>query len=185
VLLSNQGITSAIKAGELDISPWNDELLNPNSYDLTLAPTYRRVRKSSEMLDLCNFEEEYSEEESMGLSGKMVIMPGECILAVTQQCIYLGDCIAAEVSSKSTMGRLFQTIHAGGAGFCDAGFTGHITLEIVNFLPRPVIYRAGQRVAQLSFTRLSSAASPKYNSTGQYSNADSGPIPAKPIKRVS
>lgn len=190
-MLSNQDIIAAVKEGELDITPWNEELLNPNSYDLTLGSTFRRVRKTSLILDLCEFTEDYSVEEVMqthpGIRNSnvqtMTVMPGECILAISEQAIYLSKHIGAEISSKSSMGRLFQTIHAGGAGFCDAGFQGHITLEIVNFMPRPVIYHAGMRVANISFHRLDNFAEPMYNAKGQYSNADNAPIPAKRIKK--
>jgi dCTP deaminase len=181
-VLSNVGILTAIKHNEIEISPFDQDLLGPCSYDLTLGKTYRRVNKTSAMLNLCDFTEEYSVEYGMGLKGEMVVMPGECILAVTEQSLYLGANHAAEVAGKSSLGRLFQAVHVT-AGFVDAGFQGYITLEIVNLAPRPVIYTAGQRIGQVIFTKLDSTANPMYNAKGQYSNADSGPIPAKPIKR--
>jgi deoxycytidine triphosphate deaminase len=136
------------------------------------------------MLHLCDFETDYTTEQDMAeTDGKAILMPGETILAITLEEIYLGPQMAAQVHSKSSLGRLMQTAHAGGAGFCDAGFRGYVTLEIINFLPRPVVYTSGMMVAQLTFTRLDTEADPVYDMRGgQYSNKLAAPMPAKKIK---
>lgn len=185
-MLSNVGIKKALESGQIEIAPFHDSQLGPCSYDLTLGPLYRTIDKKSKMLDLCEFDTDYTFAQDMnnaGQNGKLILMSGHSILAITQEEIYLGADMAAQVHSKSSLGRLMQTAHAGGAGFCDAGFRGHITLEIINFLPRPVIYTAGMMVAQLTFTQLDTEANPVYDMrAGQYSNNTPAPIPAKKIK---
>lgn len=182
LVLSNQGIHDAMVKGEIGVTPFYYEQLGACSYDVTLGAEYCRVIKKSKYLDLCNFDEEYTRAETADRQGRITVNPGECILAITQEEIYLGPDMSAQVHSKSSLGRLFQTMTAGGAGFCDAGFKGHVTLEIYNFSPRPVIYTAGMLIAQLTFMRLDSDANPCYDMKGQYSNALAAPIPAKRVK---
>lgn len=183
-MLSNVGIRKSLESGQIEINPFHESQLGPCSYDVTLGPLYRRVIKKSKHLHLCDFETDYTIAQDMAdTAGKATLMPGECILAITAEEIYLGPDMAAQVHSKSSLGRLMQTAHAGGAGFCDAGFRGYVTLEIINFLPRPVVYVAGMMVAQLTFTQLDTVADPVYDMRGgQYSNNLAAPAPAKKIK---
>lgn len=183
-MLSNIGIRKALESGEMEISPFYDSQLGPCSYDVTLGPLYRKIQRKSQLLYLCEFEEDYSYAQDMTKDdGKMILMPGEAALAITQEEIYLGPQMAAQVHSKSSLGRLMQTAHAGGAGFCDAGFRGHVTLEIINLLNMPVVYTAGMMVAQLTFTQLDTPADPVYDMRdGQYSNKVAEPMAAKKIK---
>lgn len=179
-MFSNVAITKAIENSEMSISPFHMSQLGPCSYDVALGSSIRRIQRKSKILDLCHFDYEYSTPEE---SSRFVLNPGECVLAVTQEFITLGAEIAAQVHSKSSLGRMFQSAHAGGAGFVDAGFHGRITLELVNLLNRPVAYHAGMMIAQLSFYRLDIAANPVYDvREGQYSNDLAAPIPAKPVK---
>lgn len=182
-MLSNQGILKALSNGEIEINPFNENLLGSCSYDITLGPKYRRVIKKSKYLYLTEFETEYTTEHDMADSmDKLIMMPGECVLAITQEEVYVGPGHAAEVRGKSSLGRLFQLVHVT-AGWVDAGFRGYITLELVNLLPRPVVYEAGQRIGQLTFARLDQEADPVYDMKGQYSNSLAAPIPAKKIKK--
>lgn len=181
LVLSNQGIHDAMVKGEIGVTPFYYEQLGACSYDVTLGAEYCRVIKKSKYLDLCNFDEEYTRAEIADRQGRITVNPGECILAITQEELYVGPDHAAEVAGKSSLGRLFQAVHIT-AGFIDAGFRGFVTLEIVNFSPRPVIYTAGQRIGQIVFTRLDSTADPVYDMKGQYSNALAAPIPAKRVK---
>jgi dCTP deaminase len=179
-MLSNVDIRAAVLNRSLKIEPWTPELLNPCSYDLTLSNKFRTLTRHSGKLDLCEFEEEYATR--LIEVHKMTLMPGQCMLAVTQEKISLGPSLAGEVSGKSSLGRLFQAVHVT-AGFIDAGFSGYITMEIVNLSPRPVVYTAGQRIGQIIFTKLDTPANPCYDATGQYLNDLCVPIPAKRIKK--
>jgi dCTP deaminase len=182
-MLSNQGILKAMENGSIEITPFNEELLGSCSYDITLGEIFHRIPRTSRHLDLCEFEEDYSSRYDMKTtSDKMVVMPGEAILAITREEVYVGPQHAAEVRGKSSLGRLFQLVHVT-AGWVDAGFRGYITLELVNLMPRPVVYTAGQRIGQLTFVELDSPADPVYDMKGQYSNNLNEPIPAKKVKR--
>ncbi len=183
-MLSNQGILKALDTGEIEINPFDEKLLGACSYDITLGPKYRRVIKKSKYLYLTEFETDYTTEHDMAdTMGRLTMQPGECVLAITNEEVYIGPNHAAEVRGKSSLGRLFQLVHVT-AGWVDAGFRGYITLELVNLLPRPVVYEVDQRIGQLTFVSLDSTADPVYDMKGQYSNALPAPIPAKKVKKA-
>lgn len=181
-MLSNVGIQKALASGDIAITPYKEDLLGSCSYDITLGNMYRRVNKKSKFLHLTDFEEDYTQLCDMAnTQDKLIMMPGECVLAITRESVYVGPGYAAEVRGKSSMGRLFQLVHVT-AGWVDAGFSGFITLELVNLMPRPVVYSANQRVGQITFVSLDSPADPCYDMKGQYSNVLPEPIAAKKVK---
>ena len=61
--------------------------------------------------------------------------------------------LVARVEGKSSLGRLFMAVHVT-AGWIDSGFTGQITLEIVNHGPWVVVLWPGMPIAQINFARL-------------------------------
>lgn len=179
-MLSNLDILTALKNGEISITPFDESRLSPASYDLSLGPIVRLVEASNEPLDLCHFWAPYSTEYDI-TGGDIVLMPGDCMLATTREVIGLGPAHGAQVRSKSSLGRLFQASDGTGAGWCDPGFVGEITLEIINFMPRPVIYTPGMLIAQLTFERADTPVVEDYTKSGQYSG-QRGPTEARSIK---
>jgi dCTP deaminase len=74
------------------------------------------------------------------------------------------DRVAAFVQGRSSIGRIGLTVQ--NAGFVDPGFTGHITLELVNESPVTIYLKPGYPVAQLVFFDVSPVNDPyhgKYN----------------------
>jgi dCTP deaminase len=61
------------------------------------------------------------------------------------------------------LGRLAVIVHAT-AGLLDAGFDGRVTLELSNLGVAPVALTPGMRIAQLTFTELTSPAERPYGS---------------------
>ena len=56
------------------------------------------------------------------------------------------------------MGRLGLLIHST-AGFVDAGWDGHLTLELSNVANLPIAIYPGMKIGQISFLRMTTAAS--------------------------
>ena len=75
--------------------------------------------------------------------------------------------------------RLGLIIHST-AGFVDPGFEGNLTLEMTNINTRPIILRAGMKVAQLSFFRMDAAAERPYGhqELGSHYHGQLGVTPA-------
>lgn len=116
-------------------------------------------------------------ERDVAPGDSLVIMPGEFWLAETAERVLLPDDLAAQVSARSTYGRMGLQV-CGDAGFIDPGFgdktpeqveaTGHrgttITLELHNCGARPIRIKPGERICQLIIWRLDRPAEQPYGS---------------------
>ena len=63
----------------------------------------------------------------------------------------------AGIEGKSSLGRLGLLIHST-AGFIDAGFDGHITLELSNVATLPITLYPGMKIGQVSFMQMTTPA---------------------------
>ena len=73
------------------------------------------------------------------------------------------DDLVARIEGKSSLGRLGLLIHST-AGFIDAGFDGHITLELTNVASLPITIYPGMKIGQVSFMRMTTPADNPYGS---------------------
>ncbi|MGI9053704.1 MAG: dCTP deaminase domain-containing protein [Ilumatobacteraceae bacterium] len=67
------------------------------------------------------------------------------------------------------------------AGFIDAGFSGHITLELANVASLPITLYPGMKIGQISFMRMTTPADHPYGSgaTGSKYQGQRGPTPSR------
>lgn len=77
----------------------------------------------------------------------LILKPGRLYLGRTEEVIGLYNCMAI-LHGRSSIGRLGINVHAT-AGYCDAGFSGSLTLEIT--VTHPVRVYAGVQLCQLEF----------------------------------
>ena len=139
-------------------------MVQPASYDLTLHTEALKPTRTSTgpEVDLRSHNPaDYM--ESLLIEDGYKLHPGSCLLTSTFESVSLSSSIVARVEGKSTLGRLFLSVHIT-AGFIDPGWTGRITLEIVNHGPLTIILWPGMKIAQLSFTRMSSSSKIPYGS---------------------
>lgn len=127
--------------GGVRIGPWDDDLVAPASYDLTLGRElllYRDDMVSVKEQEPCRidlFDDDFC------------LRPGDFALASTRECITLGNAVAARVAGKSSRAREGLIIEA--AGWVDPGWSGEITLEMVCHLPVTLSY--GMKIGQIVF----------------------------------
>lgn len=98
-----------------------------------------------------------------------VLVPGEFILAQSQQVFNLPNDISAEYKLKSSMARI--GIEHLNAGWCDAGWNGSVlTLELKNMLRTQCIrIRPGDRIGQMVFFKHTPVpADRSYAARGRY-----------------
>jgi dCTP deaminase len=102
------------------------------------------------------------------------------VLASTYEVVTLPDDVAARLEGKSSLGRLGLLTHST-AGFIDAGFSGHVTLELSNVATLPIKLWPGMKIGQLCFFRLSSPAEAPYGSgaSGSRYQGQRGPTPSR------
>ena len=87
---------------------------------------------------------------------------------------------SARVEGKSSLGRLGLLIHST-AGFVDAGFDGHITLELSNVASLPITIYPGMKIGQVSFMTMTTPADQPYGkgARGSKYQGQRGPTPSR------
>ena len=75
----------------------------------------------------------------------------------------LPDDLVARLEGKSSLGRLGLLIHST-AGFVDAGWDGHLTLELSNVANLPITVYPGMKIGQISFLQMTTPADHPYGS---------------------
>lgn len=168
-LLSDHGIKKGMEDGDLSITPFNPDNLNPSSYDLTLHPLVKVAHRSSATIDTRDVAAggTYTYQTSISDDHGFVIQPGMCVLGSTVERITISSDLAGRMEGKSSLARLFLVVHST-AGFFDPGWDGEGTLEIINHSPRPIRLWPGMRIAQMAFFRMAGRPERGYGQQGHY-----------------
>jgi dCTP deaminase len=127
-----------------------DSQIQPASLDVRLAPDFIR-HPDGELI-------------CVDKSARYLLSPGECVLASTIERLHMPDNVVCRVEGKSSLARLFLTVHS--AGFIDPGFRGDVTLELKNDGARRLELQPGMLIAQLSFQALDAPAVRPYGHRG-------------------
>ena len=166
MVLSDRDIRKSLKSGRIKIKPKPDltAQLGSCTLDLRLGNVYRVFNHSkTPYIDPENPQtlEGIMTEIRVKDGEAFTLHPGEFILAVTKEYIEMPDDLAGGLEGRSSIGRLGVVVHSTAANV-DAGFRGHITLELGNMGRIPVMLYPGMRICSLSFHQLSSPAEVPY-----------------------
>lgn len=165
-ILADQDILLFRSLGQLDIHPFDHDLLQPASYDLRLAP-YMKYKQCNVDTGETRWIEEKFDEDPDGLL-TYTLGADEFGLFSTIEIVEVTPTIGAEVKGKSTWAREGLIIES--AGWVDPGFCGQLTLELKNISPFPLVLTAGKSIAQVVFHELRSRAMRPYGERGRYMN---------------
>ena len=183
VILSDRTLREQLAAGRIVIDPLDESLIQPSSIDVRISNLFRVFRNHTrgvidvklDMVDLTELIEipEGSEEPFM-------LHPGEFVLGSTLERIGVPDDLVGRVEGKSSLGRLGLLIHST-AGFIDAGFDGHITLELANVASLPITLYPGMKIGQVSFMQMTTPADNPYGTgaSGSKYQGQRGPTPSR------
>lgn len=157
----------------------NESQIQPNSIDLTLGNTWKKLKSNRiDAIDLSKIElgDKYSvptiehcidpHNDITYVSGLFQIdeetgkeyykiMPGEFVLMASNEILNIPNGILSFVQGRSSIARL--GIQTEQAGLIDAGFRGTITLEVCNQTEYPIYLYKGMRVAQVYFFKAQTA----------------------------
>jgi dCTP deaminase len=164
VILSDRDILAALAAQEIELDPFDRQLLQPASVDIRVSSRFlifSNHRYTS--IDPRQRQEELTQLVEVAEDGCFILHPGEFVLGSTLERVSLGAGHVARLEGKSSLGRLGLLCHAT-AGWIDPGFSGRITLELSNVAQLPIKIYPGMPIGQLSFARLSSPAERPYGS---------------------
>jgi dCTP deaminase len=178
VILSDRDIRKQIEADRIIIRPFDPAMVQPSSIDLHVDNRFRIFANSrypyidvkQRMDDLTEMVEVLGEEP-------FILHPGEFVLGSTLETVTLPDDIVGRIEGKSSLGRLGLLIHST-AGFVDAGWSGHLTLELSNVANLPITIYPGMKIGQLCLFRMSSPAENPYGRRGKY-QGQRGPTPSR------
>lgn len=142
MILTGKQIKWAYDSGYLNITPFNENRLNPNSYNVRLADEI--LTYDYGILDM---KEDNAYTISKIPESGLLIRPGKLYLGRTMERTET-KCFVPMLEGRSSVGRLGISIHST-AGFGDIGFKGYWTLEIS--CVQPVIIYPGIEIGQVYY----------------------------------
>jgi dCTP deaminase len=165
MILSDRTIREEIKAGRIQIDPFDESCIQPSSVDLHVDAQFRVFANSRypyidvrrEMPDLTDLVE-------VAEGDPFILHPGEFVLGSTLERVGIPDDMVARLEGKSSLGRLGLLIHST-AGYVDPGWDGYLTLELSNVANLPITIYPAMKIGQISFFRLSTPAERPYGSS--------------------
>ena len=180
MVLSDHSIREALAAGHIVIDPFDDACVQPSSVDLHVDQYFRLFRNhTSRVIDVRENQEDLTELVDTG-EDPLILHPGEFVLGSTKERVTLPADLVARLEGKSSLGRLGLLIHST-AGFVDAGWDGHLTLELSNVANLPITVYPGMKIGQISFLQMTTPADHPYGSEGLKSKYQGqwGPTPSR------
>jgi dCTP deaminase len=181
VILSDRSIREEIKAGRIEIEPFDDAAVQASSVDVHVDNLFRVFHNARyPFIDVKQPMEDLTELVTVQSGEAFILHPGEFVLGSTLERVSLPEDIAARLEGKSSLGRLGLLTHST-AGFVDAGFQGHLTLELSNVANLPITIYPGMKIGQIAFLRLTTPADTPYGSkeAGSKYQGQRGPTPSR------
>lgn len=172
MILSDLTITREVRDGNIVITPFNEEKLNPNSIDLTLGAIGKVYKKFTYVNDntplksgripiVLDVKAHNPTEEIIIPEKGIVIYPGRIHLFPCNEWIAIyGRDICCSVQGKSSLARLGLDIHVCG-GHIDTGFRGSLVLEMR--VEEPLRIYPNIDICQLKFERVDQPVGTTYD----------------------
>ncbi|MBD3158261.1 MAG: dCTP deaminase [Candidatus Lokiarchaeota archaeon] len=176
-LLSDRDLKKVIESKIVRIEPYDPDSVGPCSIDLRLDSVFRTFNPGTPV-DIKKPHEAAEYTRLVNTEGDpFMILPGQFVLAQTQERIAISSDYAGLLEGRSSVARLGIIVHA--AGLVNPG-TGmeemtKLTLEVYCFNLSPVLLYPGMRIVQLMLVPLSSAAAVGYDerASSRYIGQDS------------
>ena len=181
MILSDRSIREALDSGRIVVDPMDPSMIQPSSVDVTVDRFFRVFRNHTMgIIDVKQNLEDLTELIEIADDDVFILHPGEFVLGSTAERVALGPDLVARLEGKSSLGRLGLLIHST-AGFVDAGWDGHLTLELSNVATLPITLYPGMKIGQLSFIQMTTAADNPYGSAavGSKYQGQRGPTPSR------
>ena len=162
MILSDGDIDHIIKSGKAFlVNPYNEEMLQCNSVDLTLGRELKNLDGKSIDLRCSSYK----------------LKPKEFLLGSTFEKVYLPHNLCGHIDGKSSIGRLGVFIE--NSGFVDSGFVGNVTLEIYNASDKEFELYNGMPICQIIFQTLTSPVVKPYGRRDNHYQHSEGVVLSK------
>lgn len=153
-------------------------LVEEFSIKIRLDREIRRLREPADGLTPIKYESHinhvlyYCDPER--ITESLVLGPRECVLACSQDIYKMPRGYFGMIQTKGSLARMFVSATAND-GQVEPGYTGKLTLELINHSPFSIELRPSAVVAQLFILRCSSEVSKPYS--GRYQGATGPTLP--------
>ncbi len=181
MILSDKTIKEEIDASRIVIDPLGENAIQPSSVDLRIDRYFRLFRNHSmRVIDVREDQEDLTELVEVPDGEALILHPGEFVLGSTLERVQLPNDLVGRLEGKSSLGRLGLLIHST-AGFVDAGWDGHLTLELSNVANLPITLYPHMKIGQISFLKMTTEAENPYGSKslGSKYKFQRGPTPSR------
>jgi dCTP deaminase len=121
-LLGDDAIRAAVRDGLLELDPFEDDSVQPASYDLRVGAK-AFISGDDEKTDVAN-------------KGLVIIDPGEFAVIETRERVRCGPQVAGQIGLSSTYARMGLTLLSGPQ--IDPGFDGILVVRVTNLSPKRV-----------------------------------------------
>lgn len=149
----------------------SDTQIGPASIDLRLGTDFiemhRLERRTLDPMSKPDEPRVREERVVVPLGEELILHPGQFILGVTFEYLRMPSDLAGQVLNRSSWARMGLLVAT--AVFVQPGYSGTLTLELVNMGTVPMTLRPGLRIAQLIVFALSVETDQPYSSGGKYS----------------
>ncbi len=162
MVLSDRDIKKAVSEKLLEITPWDEKMVQPASVDLHLGDNFLVFDSHANyIIDPKKDVKSLMKKIVVSSEEPLIVHPREFLLGTTVETIGIGNTLVGRLEGKSSLGRVGLIVHST-AGYIDPGFKGQITLEITNLANIPIALYPGMKVCQISFSKLSSEVEVPY-----------------------
>lgn len=158
-VLADHQILAAIRVGELSVSPFDPAMIRPAALSLRLGSEAAVLRAESTVDARDNRTYPQLTPRPADGRGRLVINPGEVLLAPTLERVRFSNRLAGILDGISDVARLGLSVVLSqqvspGFGAPDGAM---LTLEVVSRLPVPVLLYPGTRICNLMLMRCGRA----------------------------
>ncbi len=156
MIITDKKIRALVKEEAL-ITPFEENNLQSESYDVTIGDKIVTFSKEVRCLDIANQKEidKIYLESDLGEEG-YVISPKEYVLVALGEKIKLSDNLSAHLRPKTRYTRLGLIVSD---QHCNSSYEGHLRIGLFNATEYPIRIRSGFAIAQLVFEELNEVAS--------------------------
>jgi dCTP deaminase len=173
MFLSDGDIKKAVEAGVITIRDFDENRLQPASYDVILGNKFILTDlHTTTAIDPSRKVYADTKEVEVADGESFVLHPNMSVLGTLKDYVGSNEYLI-QISGKSSLARIGLVVH-NTAGIINPGHFLHITLELANFNTVPIILRPGMPIAQLTFSKLSSPVSRDYTQTGRFNGDNWG-----------
>lgn len=169
MFLSDKDILKEVESGKITLEPFNENQLQPATYDIRLGNTFI-INDAHSTTAIDPVKGVFPNTQSLEVPDgeEFVLHPGVSILGYTKER-FGSEKYLIEVNGKSSLARIGLIVH-NSASIVNPGHYACIALELCNLNNVPIVLRPDMEVAQLTFSTLSSPPKQSYQQTGRYND---------------